>query len=284
MDSQTKSNASVLVLGGPATGKTHYGGQLYGRLRKGGAAISLRTTPESLTLFETVLNSLNNGYEAAHTPGSSYSEIVLPLQWGDIASFNLVWPDYGGEQVNTMMEQRKINPEWQQNVENATGWLLFLRPDRLHEGQDSFSRPIETLLSHKDAVAGPVRWSEQAYLIEFLQLLLYTRKVEMVKQLKHPPLGIVLSCWDEIAAPSGKQPKMLLQEKLPLFADFVEATWTSEAYFVIGLSSTERPLNDKQADEGYIDQGPENFGYTIGADGTKNPDLTLPLVELLGRF
>jgi hypothetical protein len=52
---------------------------------------------------------------------------------------------------------------------------------------------------------------------------------------------------------------------------------------VFGLSALEKELNDKQADEGYIDKGPVAFGYVIAPDGTRSDDLTLPIRYLVER-
>ena len=284
MNSVTPSSSSVLILGGPSTGKTHYGAQLCGRLRKEGTSLSLRKTPECLEVFDSAMQRLNSGLSADHTPGNHFGQLVLPLQTCEGNQIDLVWPDYGGEQVKIMMEQRKVSPEWQARIQNAKGWLLFLRPGVVPEVRDAFNRPIEELGNHQPNTSDADQRTEQARLIEFLQVILHVRQADTIGRVRRPPLCVALSCWDEISVPDGNVPRAVLRNRLPLMADFVEATWESEASFVIGLSSTGRALDPHKPDEEYIDNGPENYGYVVGPTGVRNPDLTTPLAELIRRF
>ena len=92
-----------------------------------------------------------------------------------------------------------------------------------------------------------------------------------------PHLVVLLTCWDEIDSP-GK-PIDVLQQRLPMFGDFVASNWKD--FSVLGLSALERPLDKKKPDNDYITQGSERFGYVVLEDGTHSPDLTLPIRELL---
>jgi hypothetical protein len=60
---------------------------------------------------------------------------------------------------------------------------------------------------------------------------------------------------------------------------FVRSNWTSPA--VIGLSALERALSKTDADQEYATRGPEEFGYVVLPDGTKNADITLPIQLLM---
>ena len=53
-----KSNNNILIIGGPNAGKTHFGGQLYGRLncRQFEYKISSNNRPSDLTIFEDVFS------------------------------------------------------------------------------------------------------------------------------------------------------------------------------------------------------------------------------------
>ena len=256
---------SLLILGGPATGKSNYGAQLLGRLKQRKGQLRLRLLPEDMTLFEVVLERLNAGVAAEHTATTTYAEIQLPVQSLDNVPVDLVWPDYGGEQVRQITAQRRITSTWEHHVRASNGWVLFVRLQHTITPEDLLVRPLAALPAPVED--GPNRefvmpqWSEQAVLVELLQILLFTKGTGMLQRVARPPLTILLSCWDELPGlVNGVRPVHLLQERMPLFAHFVAATWQPQAWSVYGLSSLGRSLDTDQPDEEYINEGPEQFG------------------------
>jgi GTPase SAR1 family protein len=279
------ANASMLIVGGPSTGKTTFILQLFGRLRRDIGTLKLRNSPDTFAHLENAMERLNNGLEVEHTSLTAYDELCLPLQMPDGTTCDLVWPDYGGEQISAMIDERRISSDWEARVLAADGWLLFLRPDRISDAADIIHRPLEELLSPPTAAPStPVQWSDQARTIELLQLLLCARRADILNRLSKPAIGVVLSCWDELGIGSeGRQPNDVFREKMPLLVDLLEANWRSEARFTVGISSTERALNDKKPDEEFVQNGPEKYGFVITPSGERNPDLSLPLMELIRR-
>jgi hypothetical protein len=77
MDESTKS---LLLIGASSTGKTHYGGQILGRLRQGSGELKMRKAADNISLFEEVLNCLGQGMPAGHTSVKIYDNIILPLE------------------------------------------------------------------------------------------------------------------------------------------------------------------------------------------------------------
>ena len=279
-----RTPGSVLIVGGPSTGKTTFVLQLYGRLRRDLGALRLRASPESHAHLEKAMERLNEGLEVEHTSTDVYDELRLPLKMPDGTAKDLVWPDYGGEQVKAMMDDRRISSEWESRVLTAEGWLLFLRPDRVGDPSDITHRPMEELLrADTPRPTAPVPWSDQARIIELLQLLLFARRSDLQDRVTQPTIGVVLSCWDELKTAEGRQPDAVLRERMPLLADFLAANWAPDAHFCFGLSSTERPLSKTKADEDYVLHGPEKFGFVIDQKGKRDADLSLLLVQLLQR-
>ena len=275
----------MLIVGGPSTGKTTYILQLFGRLRRDIGTLKLRSAPDTYAHLESAMERLNNGLQVEHTSLESYDELCLPLQMPNGTACDIVWPDYGGEQVTAIMDERRISLDWESRVLAAGGWLVFLRPDRIGGANDVMHRPLEQMLSQApQAVSTPIPWSDQARNVELLQLLLSARQTDLLSRVSRPAIGVVLSCWDELGIVSqGRKPDAVLREKAPLLADFLEANWIPDARFTFGLSSTERPLSKTESDEEFVIKGPEKFGFVITPAGERNPDLSLPLVELLKR-
>ncbi len=290
---------SILVIGGPNTGKSHFAFQLFGRLRMGSSGVRLRHMPDNISLFEEGLERLNKGLAGAHTSTDAYLECILPLELPSKRQLDVCWPDYGGEQLYRQVNRRTIDQRWQERLSIANAWLLFVRLVITQRHKDILADPLSVKLptseEPKEDSEEPKEdsdesqedgegLSEQAKVLELLQMLLHVACVDLSKPAVSPVLGVVLSCWDEITEDEGVTPQELLRERAPLICQFIESNWKEESRFIMGLSSTEKPLSSDEPDEGYVQDGPESFGFSIDSDGTKSKDLTLPISRLLDRM
>jgi hypothetical protein len=269
------SERSILLIGESGVGKTHYGAQLLKRLMKGDGQLRMDGAATNLEPFEAAMESLNEGMAAGHTPTTTYVDSVWPIADVGGRKAELVWPDYGGEQIKAISSNRRIPAAWRARVVNAPAWLLLVRLQQTRVSDDIFSRPLSTLkgtgIENRE-----VQVSDQARLIELLQMLLYIRGAITTKPLATPRLCVLLSCWDELDA--DKQPAAILEQRLPMFASFVESTWSEPS--VLGLSALERPLSPRDRDMEYAARGPEQFGYVVLPDGQRSTDLTVPIQRL----
>jgi hypothetical protein len=277
---------SILVLGGPGAGKTVYAAQALGRLQARAGKVELGGAAPSVAPLEEARERLAQGRASAHTPTDTYEEVRLPIELPGYLRAELTWPDYGGEQVRTIIRERRIKPEWRARVERGQGWLLFVRPDQIRLDEDVQSRPPHEVEPTREAEPddGP-EWATQAELVELLQMLLFVKGVGTARRTETPPLAVLLSCWDELGDQEARmQPPRLLRARAPLLADFVASVWREDAASVWGLSSQGRALREDEPDEEYIEQGPQSFGYVVPPGGGDSSDLTLPLAYLLERL
>jgi len=277
------SPPEIVVLGGPNSGKTHFAGQLYGRLQRRPEALRLRQdagTPPDLHVLEEVLRCLESGRAAAHTASATWDTVSLPLVDTQERPMDLRWPDYGGEQINAVTKDRLVSEHWRERLVAASGWLLFIRlrneityPDRLATLTDG---PPETAdpETRKD-------WDANAKLVELLQILLHVGEIGTVKRITAPRLAVLLSCYDEQGG--GLQPpREALRARLPLLSSFIESNWRAESLSIWGLSSLGRLLKEDSSDDAFIDSGPEFQGWIVPPEGGKrDPDLTAPLAWIL---
>jgi hypothetical protein len=269
---------SILLIGESGVGKTHYGAQLLQRLMKGDGLLRMNGAATNLEPFEAALESLNEGRAAAHTATSTYVDSIWPVIDSEGRQAKLVWPDYGGEQIKTMIASRRVPSAWQERIRAAQAWLLLVRLQQTRMGDDIFSRPLVNL--HGKSVENrEVQISDQARLIELLQMLRFVGSVTE-RPLDRPRLGVLLTCWDELGF-DGK-PAAALESRLPMLAAFIRSNWRSPA--VLGLSALERPLSPHDRDAEYVSRGPEEFGYVVQADGRRSSDLTVPIKQLLDCF
>ena len=267
---------SILLIGESGVGKSHYGAQLLKRLMQEDGRIRMHGAATNLEPFETVMAKLDAGLSADHTATSVYHESRWPIVDDHGRNAQLIWPDYGGEQVKDIIDDRRLPRIWLKRIAQSSAWLLMIRLQTTRDDDDIFSRPLTSLKGNsKESRKG--RLSDQARLIELLQILLYAQSTSDKRMRRLPHLVVLLTCWDEIDSP-GK-PIDVLQQRLPMFGDFVASNWKD--FSVLGLSALERPLDKKKPDNDYITQGSERFGYVVLEDGTHSPDLTLPIRELL---
>jgi hypothetical protein len=274
----------IVLLGGPNSGKTHYAGQLYGRLQRNPGSLKLRQEsgpPKDLSALEEVLRSLEDGHAAGHTPTETWSEILLPLVDGEGNQLDLRWPDYGGEQLKQVFENREVAESWRSRLAKADGWILLIRlqsektyPDALEKLVNRTGKKVEAVTKSRD-------WDANAYWVELLQILLHAAELGTVSRIGTPRLVVLLSCYDELN-PQEMAPRELLAKHLPLVSSFLESNWQSDALTIWGLSALGCPLDGKSENDEFIDNGPETQGWVVPPLGNEtNSDLTEPLAWLL---
>lgn len=277
---------NILIIGGPNAGKTHFGGQLYGRLnsRQFDYKIAPHNRPADLTIFQEVIEKLSEGKRANHTEASANRSIELKIEDGNGNNVVFAFPDYAGEQVNFIVNNRRINPTWKQYVEESSSWMLFMRLDEVSPIEDIINKGIPTAdeIKRRNATPPPIKVSDAAHFIELLQMLLYTKGASILKKVSKPNLTVVLSCWDLLKLPDNTRPADILKERVPLLYHFVRNAWADSSLAIVGLSSTGKSLTD-EPDEEYIDKAPISFGYIVNDCGEKQKDLTSSIRTFIGR-
>ncbi|MCG7324650.1 hypothetical protein [Achromobacter sp. ACRQX] len=266
---------SILLVGESGVGKTHYGAQLLRRLMRMPGALRMSGAATNLEAFEAALESLDEGRAAGHTARSVNVDSVWPVIDADGRKADLVWPEYGGEQIKSVIDNRRLPSAWQKRVDEADAWLLLFRLQQTHVGDDMFTKPLAGLKG-VSVDNGEVHPSDQARLVELLQMLIFSYRSTCRSNLL-PRLGVLLTCWDE--AEIAQTPSEALEARLPLVSAFIRSNWRESS--IMGLSALERPLSPTTRDMEYAIKGPEHFGYIVEANGTKSGDLSLPIYRLL---
>lgn len=274
-----KSQKIRLALFGESdVGKSHYGGQLLSRIELEACALKMRGAPDDISPFEEVRQKLNSGLLASHTSSGVYRESVWPVIDESGRSLELTFPDYAGEQLQQLIDTRRVGQEWLDRIQSSHGWILMIRPKLASQVDDIFSRPLAEMPVPKEDGNQSRYRSVQARLVELLQMLLYVHRLQADQDL--PSLAILLSCWDELHLPNGSKPDDVLERTLPLLYSFVRSQWPASKCMVFGLSALGTELSKERADEKFINLGPENFGYVVQQDGEAYGDLTIPIVRL----
>ena len=277
---------NILIIGGPNTGKTHFCIQLYERVnsRQFEFKIDPQNRPSDLSIFEDGLKNIYNGTRAAHTETGANRSIELIITDEKNSEVKLAFPDYAGEQITSIVDNRKVNDLWLDYIENSTSWVLFIRFNELTPLEDIVNKgiPSPEEIQKRNSQPPPVKISDAAFYVELLQTLVYIKGLSTFSPIVQPNLTVVLSCWDEPELPEGLVPSALLQERLPMLFDFLNNNWQNESLSIIGLSSTEKSLTD-DPDEDFMDKEPINFGYFIDKGGSRNKDLTSLIWDFIGH-
>ncbi|MDM4770221.1 hypothetical protein [Solimonas sp. SE-A11] len=270
------SDNSILLIGESGAGKTHFGAQLLKRLLQAEGALRMDGAATNLEPFQAAMQRLDEGMAADHTATATYVDSVWPITDAQGRRAQLIWPDYGGEQIKTISTSRRVPVAWRERVLPAQSWLLLIRLQHTRVSDDIFSRPLQQLGGGGTAQRAAAL-SDQSRLIELLQMMIYIGAPAVSEQMIRPRLTVLLTCWDELK--TEELPGSILQQQLPMLTDFIKSTWASPE--VLGLSALERPLHPRDQDPEYAARGPEQFGYVVLPDGQRSTDLTLPIQRLL---
>lgn len=277
MSGASNDEIRIALFGESDHGKSHYGAQLLSRIETEKSELKLRTASVDLSAYDDVRKKLNSGLLAEHTPSGMYKDNLWPVVDGKGRALDLTWPDYAGEQVKQVIEGRTMNQEWLERTQGADGWMLVVRPQLAKLDEDVFSKPLASLGRASASSGAKPKRSTQARLVELLQMLVHARGLRDRTGL--PPLVLLLSCWDELKLSKGTTPSQVIESHMPLLASYVRCIW-ADRVSVLGLSALGVELNDKVPNEEFVDNGPENFGFVVKADGEEDSDLTIPLVRL----
>lgn len=264
------TNNEILIIGPPGSGKTTFLAQLYGRLIDKKGKLQLASAPENIDGIKSAYNRLADGEETESTPSTDNLEVRIPVIYEGL-EFMLHCKDYGGEQVRDLVALMEYDKTWINRAKMNDRWILFIRPSEIEHRFD-LSKKGYAVKDQKESKASSSGTSDQSKFIELLQVLLHARGTGMKDPIDTPRLLIAITCWDELS--TNLRPEEILQQKMPLFAHFIKANWLPGAFKIVGVSAQEFPLKTDEARDKYLDEMPQNFGFLVLEDNSKEKDLT----------
>lgn len=271
---------TLLIIGKPHSSKTVFIAQFYSRLQKRKSKLSLYKPVDDLSAISAAREALANGEEPEATNTERSVTLILPIKFGE-EQIDLICPDYGGEQINTILTSREVEKKWLDKIKESDNWIFFIRLNNITEQLDISKITVteEHTQGSNEVVEIPFSISDQSALIELLQILLHSKEHDYHFKNSKVKLTVVLTCWDELE--TEEKPKQILQNNLPLLLNFIESNWSSEKLKIIGLSAQGFPLDSVENKEKYQIEGSENFGFLVKEDGQKTNDITELISEAL---
>lgn len=265
---------SILLIGKPHSSKTVFLSQFYSKLQKNKSKLKLYKSVDDLSPIAGAREALASGEEPQTTPSEKSVKFYLPIQV-DEEQVDLKCPEYGGEQVLSIVENRELNKEWKTSIQESNSWILFIRLNNVNKPLD-LSYVTYSEQHQKDAresaFESEYKISDQSFFIELLQILLHSKEIDYHKLNDKPKLTVVLTCWDEMN--TQEKPYDVLKSKLPLLLNFLESNWDESYLNIVGLSAQGFALTTQENKEKYQIEGPEEFGYLVLPNGTQTNDIT----------
>ena len=272
----TRSAGSFMLIGESDVGKTHYGAQLLRRLNSSNGSMTLENS-DNLEPFIETMDHISRGLSGKHTPQSesTMSRWVVSRKCDD-AIFELHWPDYGGEQVSSIINDRRMPAIWHEKIIKASAWAFMIRPSRVRLPEDILTRG-SCLPKTQDT--NDTTLSAQSRLIEILQMLRFKNSAYSESWRCPPPMAVLLSCYDELN--TDLSPDEYCSKHLPLLDSYLSTNWEQNKLKFFGVSQLGQPLSDSKPDEQYMEDGAEEMGYVVNDENIKTNDLLLPIDWML---
>lgn len=276
---------SIILLGGPDSGKTNYIGRLWRELDEGNGALHAAEQPEDIKF---VLEITDHLFQGSFAPRSEYSdarrnfEVVVAAESGG-PSTKVIVPDVSGELWRKAVVENEIAPEWANELKKADSALLFVRVD-----SDQNVGPLDWVTSSKmlemlgnDDDQGLPTQVMLCKLIHILEDLLCTREDGTI-----PRVSVVVTAWDLVdPETSNLGPLDFLEREYPLFAGRL-ADVESLDVRVFGLSVVGGDLkNDDKYRQTFLEEGIDGTGWVLLLEDNewrKKSDVTLPIAWAVG--
>lgn len=284
------SEHSIVLLGGPDSGKTNYMSRLWLALNSKKAELIASENPADIKYVEGGAEHILGGAFAPRSatnslPGDLTLDILVKLAANpDGNEVSISVPDVSGELWKEAVERGDVSREWMQTLEQASGALLFVRVL-----SDANVAPLDWVNA-----SGYLRWTGETNDEDEPQVPTQVALCEMLRFLdetllrvegRSPRVAVLVTAWDLIDAERrSKGPSAFLKEEYPLFAGRI-ADCISLELRVFGVSVVGGDFADPaftaQFQEGDINE----MGYVAvdGLDGgIEKHDVTLPVGWVVG--
>lgn len=278
---------SVVLLGGPDSGKTNFIGRLWSALDARKGALVAVGQPDDIRFVLDTADHLFQGHFAPRTQlqdGRRDFEVTVAPPAGD-SEADIVIPDVHGELWRKAVVSSEIPAEWMNELKGADGALLFVRV-----GSDQNVRPLDWVVSRAllQKTGNP---EDQAKLPTQVMLCEIVRFLELSLKKRpdgtNPRLSLIVAAWDAVDAGKFAQgPVAYIKREYPMLAGKLADTQMLNVK-VFGLSIVGGDLTADEAFRAeYLEAGMDGHGWvaTQEANGEwqKDPDLTLPVAWVVG--
>lgn len=284
------SEHSIVLLGGPDSGKTNYMSRLWLALNSKNAGLVASKNPEDIKYVEGGAEFILSGEFAPRSATNSLPDdltLDIPVRLAsdpDGKEVLISVPDVSGELWNDAVERGDVTVEWMEALRQASGALLFVRVlSKANVTPLDWVNAAEYLNwvgadAPKDEQGQDLLVPTQVALCEMLRFLDETLlRVDR----RRPKVAVLITAWDLVDAERRTVgPNAYLKEEYPLFAGRL-ADCSSLDLRSFGVSVVGGDFSDPEFVTKFLEGDIDEMGYVTvdGAEGgaLEVHDVTLPV-------
>jgi hypothetical protein len=284
---------SVLLVGGPDSGKTNFITRLWLAIKRNDGVVRQNGLPDHLDYLEGGAQEFLTGHFVHHTPTDVYSANEIPFRvdvGGNPKVGTLIIPDCSGEKWMEIYRKREWSNTWEQHISAECACLIFLRANSPQTVASLDWLYCERLWGgpvSEAALEKPDAPPTQVVLTEFIQFIGCAFRNRVGGGFR-PRVGIVITAWD--AVPVDRQnegPRRYIETEFPLLHQFLCSNGSAFQYECFGVSVAG---GDFDTEPGFRAQwiaqdDPLKSGFVCyDSDNglVRSPDLTAPIAWALG--
>lgn len=277
---------SIILVGGPDSGKTNYLGRLWESLRSRAGLLAAPDAPVDIKYVEETLAHLLQGEFAPRSDkgmegGHNFEIPVVRTGEEQGGSFQIVVPDVSGELWKTAVETCELPEKWMSDLRAAAGALLFVRI-----GSDQNVEPLDwvnaaaLLRMMPRGGASPEKRPvpTQVSMCELLRFMEHGLGADNGG--RRPRVAILVTAWDRLDAQrAASGPTAFLKAEYPLFAGRLADVHKLDVR-VFGVSVVGGDFIDADFKQRFFEGDLKTHGYVIeeiAGQVTRKSDLTLPV-------
>jgi Double-GTPase 1 len=294
------SNPTVLLVGGPETGKSNFLFRVWTRINSGHGLIEKDGLPSDAEYLRSGSESQLRGTFAGHTSQEVQviSNIPIRLRSDPSRKGLLAVPDIDGEQIDRIYHARKWSDNWESLITENAAYLFFVRVN-----SPQTVAPLDWITCHHlyggtpqanistpapdggavQPVPVAVETPTQVILVDWLQFLRRALHDKYPK-LDRPKVGIVVTAWDCVPADFHGGPSDWIRENMPLLGQFCCTNNDVFEFSFFGSSIfAGDPANDPEFAGELATVDPRTKGYVRYSQANlESGDFTIPIAWALG--
>jgi len=312
------TSRSVILIGGPDSGKTNYVARLWPSFRERRGTLRAQKLPNDIVYVDGAVEHLMQGKFAPRSDRNlekGRQDFSIQVRGADGTGHltNLVVPDISGELWLNAVRSHELSEDWLNAMKTAEGAILFVRVQseanvqpmdwvtarklmKLHAEDDL----VEAEEAHKEgdlASAGSSATAELDIAVpETPELPMQVVLCELLRYLdlflsnrhdgKPPRVAVVVAAWD-LVDPGMRTggPMAYLKREFPLFAGRLSDPRRLDLQ-LFGLSIVGGDLeDDEDFKQKFFEKNLVDRGWVVvreGAEWRQDPDVTLPIAWAVG--
>lgn len=286
------SEHSIVLLGGPDSGKTNYMSRLWLALNSKTAKLIASENPTDIKYVEGGAEHILGGAFAPRSATNSLPDdltlniLVKLVADPDGNEVSIAVPDVSGELWKEAIERGDVSREWMQTLQQASGALLFVRVL-----SDANVTPLDWVNASEY-----LRWTGETNDENEPQVPTQVALCEMLRFLdetllrvegRSPRVAVLVTAWDLVDGERRSNgPTAFLREEYPLFAGRI-ADCTSLELSVFGVSVVGGDFADPKFTARFQEGDINEMGYVaVDSPGgsVEKDDVTLPVAWVIGQL